>query len=169
MGTPLAERTLQRRSVVDTAEGHFHSYMVDGHEIFVDDDCQMFFDPHGLQPVHDEALVNMVTAQMLKDMNVHVARMKLAEKQSDGNDILAEALRWHLAFTGGAVQPLEKDGITFYQVGRNASHEFFVGFKDGQRYVLSVCCDWDEDLQEAVLEENVRAVDTWDNCYLGHL
>lgn len=169
MTNKLAQRKLHRRSVVDTAGGQFFAYEADGHVVYVDDDGNLFFDTEGKQPVADEHITTLVTQQMLQDSRVFDARIKLSEQHSGGSGLLARALRWHLDYNGGEIHPLNKDGINFYQVGRNASHQFFVGYNDGKQFVLSVCCDWDEEQQDTVIEERVREVDSWDGCYLGHL
>ena len=35
---------------------------------------------------------------------------------------------------GVALRPQMEDGVPFYRVGRNASHSFYLGYKDGQLY-----------------------------------
>ena len=67
---------------------------------------------------------------------------------------------------GGVVR---RRGVTFFIAGRNASHEFYVGAKNGQRYVLSMTGDWEEDEngKEVFVEtEDLRPVETWG--YIGH-
>ena len=67
---------------------------------------------------------------------------------------------------GGMVR---REGIAFFVAGRNASHEFYVGAKDGQRYVLAVGCDWEiseDGEEEFVCSEDHWPVETWG--YIGH-
>lgn len=46
----------------------------------------------------------------------------------------------HLAYTGDLVmdQGITIQGSTFWQVGRNASHEFYLGVIDGKLYRYSI-------------------------------
>lgn len=51
-----------------------------------------------------------------------------------------EIIPWNIKFNGGESpdEPFIVDGIRFWIVGRNASHEFCAGTKDGKRYSLTV-------------------------------
>lgn len=59
------------------------------------------------------------------------------------DDTLKKILTRHLLFeyqrcsSVGEPSPTEEDGIPFYRVGRNASHEFYLGYKDGVEYAGS--------------------------------
>ena len=70
------------------------------------------------------------------------ARAKImAERLFQGNTLAEEFLRWHMEFQGEArvtESPYMVDGIPFYQVGRNTSHEFFAGMRDGQLYRCAI-------------------------------
>ena len=68
----------------------------------------------------------------------------------------------HLNYTGGVEQsPTLVEGIEFYSVGHNASHNFYIGYKDGQKWRLSYCLADDEDAQ------HLTKVDHFDGYY-GH-
>ncbi len=85
---------------------------------------------------------------------------------------LAEIRRWHGEFVryrsyGGP--PVMRNGVRFYQVGRNASHEFFIGVDaDGQRYVHAVGENgWDEN-DNPIIGERIYPVESFAGHYLGH-
>lgn len=91
------------------------------------------------------------------------ARDAYAVAQAGSDPLLTTVLRTNLWYTRGAChEPVVRDGVAFYVVGRNASHEFSLGVRDGQRYVRSYCG------MEELEEEHIRAVPTWAGCYLGH-
>lgn len=169
MRTPLAERKLHRRAIVSTQSEDLFVYEVHGEQIFADDNGCLSYDTAKKDPVVDESTASVVLAQMMQDGRVVSARRKLAQKQAGGSGLLARVLGWHLEFTSGHMQPCPEGDLTFFQVGRNASHEFFVAIDDGQPHVMSICCDWDEEKQEAVIEKRIRKVNTLSACYLGHL
>lgn len=65
-------------------------------------------------------------------------RTKLVEEAANGNEMLHKVLRASIDFNNGFLQkPSQKEGIDFYPVGRNASHEFYLGVKDGKLFSLS--------------------------------
>jgi len=85
---------------------------------------------------------------------------------------LAEVLRWHLEYMRykGDLEdpPVVRDGVAFYQVGRNASHYFFAGVdSDGRKFICTVGDSCDEN-GELTVVEHVYEVDTFSGHYLGH-
>jgi hypothetical protein len=85
--------------------------------------------------------------------------------------ILAEVLMWHMRHSGVAEpdKPHEVDGIPFYCVGHNASHEFYAGTKDGKRYRYSVgeSCEVEEFDLPKIDRSPVTEVPDWGGYY-GH-
>ena len=66
-------------------------------------------------------------------------RRKVAERIADGNSMLATIIEIHLQYIRGLTpRSVHKQGIDFYILGHNASHEFHIGVKDGEiwRYVI---------------------------------
>lgn len=81
-------------------------------------------------------------------------------------DIIAEVKKMHKEFVGEhayRAKVVEHEGVTFSIVGQNASHDFFIGTKDGKRFILSVA-NW----EDGSSEECCREVDSWEGEYLGH-
>ena len=82
-------------------------------------------------------------------------------------DIKDEVLRKHKEFVGD--QPhrahvMQREGIKFFIVGRNASHDFFIGTKDGKRFILS----FGEGPDEGSYRYRMEEVESWCGRYLGH-
>ena len=93
-----------------------------------------------------------------------------AHALSNGDSVLQRIIRAALGFTN-SFEPstTEHDGITFYHVGRNASHEFYLGRKDGKTF--KYCCgesgrtdDEGYDIPETNISECPN--DSWG--YVGH-
>ena len=100
----------------------------------------------------------------------HERAKTLAEQLHAGNPQAVEMFKAHLDFNDGDVDsdPLEYNGVVFYQVGRNASHQFFFGMKDGQAYRYSCGEGWeDEETGKWELEELFDPVDDFSG-YCGH-
>src|SRR3989344_3481943 len=67
------------------------------------------------------------------------------------DEIRKELQEWNRAYNGGkdVDDPHIRNGIEFWRVGHNASHEFHAGAMDGKRFRYSVDCavdyeDWPE-------------------------
>jgi len=119
--------------------------------------------------VTDPAVVSRVRTMRDEDLETADARMQYAVALSDGCEDLAEVLGWHLWFCDGSMmEPIVEEGISFYQMGRNASHSFYAGVKDGKRFTMS--CgddDYDDDAEEWISSYHVVEVtDGWG--YMGH-
>ncbi len=70
-----------------------------------------------------------------------------------------------MEYNHGRIEPYPVEGIVFYQVGRNASHEFYAGAKDGRRYTFTSGEDYDEDGNFRP-DKRVYEVEKWG--YMGH-
>jgi|SRR3989344_4695284 len=68
-----------------------------------------------------------------------VEMVELAKLLANGDVILEEVLLWNMHFYGGRAPsaPTKRKGIYFWMVGRNASHQFEAGMKNGKRYRYS--------------------------------
>lgn len=112
-----------------------------------------------------------VRRQGEEDMQIAKNRREKAEELSKGD----RALRWVLlnamSYANGEATPTKFDwttkvdpSIEFYQLGRNASHSFYAGVKDGQRWYLSQ----DDDPQDRE-DIFVKRVGSFDEIgYWGH-
>lgn len=84
------------------------------------------------------------------------------------DSILANIIYSHMEYMG-SLQPCAtiRDGIEFYCLGHNASHEFYLGRKNGEtwKYVIGESIEEDEDGYPKV-ESRVTKVD--DIGYCGH-
>lgn len=88
-----------------------------------------------------------------------------ANERAGKDRILADIILWHLHYSNGSLtEPRVVDGISFWEVGHNASHSFSIGCKDGKRYARSCTCD-DEGKEIAHVRE-VPSDEDWG--YLGH-
>ncbi|MFH1430355.1 MAG: hypothetical protein ABIG71_02405 [Candidatus Uhrbacteria bacterium] len=90
-------------------------------------------------PVTDPELLATVARMRAEDEAIIDAREALVRERANGDEVLAEVLSRHVEYQNGRVDesPRVHDGVTFYIVGRNASHEFYAGAKDGRRFVMS--------------------------------
>jgi len=85
---------------------------------------------------------------------------KIANRDYGGDPRAVEMLLAHLNFEGGRVSGRTVQGIKFFTVGQNATHQFAMGMRDGQCYRLSVGEDSGPDIRE---------LEDWEDCsYWGH-
>jgi len=63
--------------------------------------------------------------------------------------------------------PSVHDGISFYLVGRNASHQFYLGAKDGHLYRASYDCMWEPCDRCSAAVERVHHVEEWTMEFAG--
>jgi hypothetical protein len=143
----------------------FFSYLFDDHEYLKGRKGIFIQDENGnLAPCDDPKIRSSVEMLEAEDRKVCDARARLAIRYSEGDPILERILWIHLEFNGGRIDPHPHEGILFFSVGRNASHQFSVGVKDGKCYVYSI----GESSREGEWEEEVREVasDNWG--YVGH-
>lgn len=146
------------------------SYRVQGREYIMPDSSVPEKDkgrPYSLEDkgfVADEDIIREVREQAEMDKNIKNARAEKAEAMSGGDPLLAEVIRSNIDYNNGEVgQPMVVNGIDFYQVSRNSSHEFFMGVMDGKRYTYSFAPDEDSDGAG-----RVREVDDFESGYHGH-
>lgn len=119
--------------------------------------------------VTDPAVLISIKAQIQEDIEIRAARRVLATEKSQQDSKLKEVLLAHLEYTGGHVSSHIEEGITFYQVGRNASHEFYLGVKDGKYYRLS-CGEggWNDEEDMPTFEKHISELDSDNWGYVGH-
>ena len=123
-------------------------------------------------PVSDQSIIVRVLALQAEDTAIDAARdaeaLALAERLHEGNPEAAQLLRAHLEFEDSLeVCPHEHEGVIFYQVGHNASHQFFFGMKDGQCYQYSSGDGGEDENGVWQLEEDFGPVDDMSG-YCGH-
>ncbi|MBT5503780.1 hypothetical protein HOK15_06220 [Candidatus Falkowbacteria bacterium] len=123
--------------------------------------------------VTDQAIIDQMKAMYADDQIVDAKRdataKDFAEKLHGGDERAESMIRMHLEFED-SLEPysMEREGGMFYQVGRNASHQFYFGMKEGQAYRYACGEGWeDEDTGEWNLDESQYPVDNWDG-YCGH-
>ncbi len=90
---------------------------------------------------------------------------EVAKALHEADPVTREILCWHLEYEHGQIRSVEKKGITFYQVGHNASHEFYAGAKEGRKYKYTVGEDYDEE-GNFCPDEQIYEVEEWG--YMGH-
>lgn len=114
--------------------------------------------------VEDPSIINKVKNLSEKDASIKEARKQRAEQLAGGDEDLEHVYYWNMEYSNGDVdkKPLKKDEIDFYQVGRNASHDFFVGVKDGKKYRLSFMSG--EFNEDSLQKEEIN---DWEG-YFGH-
>lgn len=95
-------------------------------------------------------------------------RAQLIETLSGTCEIKKAILRMHMDYNRGRSidKPTIIDDIEFYRVGHNASHEFYAGVKEGQRYVYTTGEEGYSEEDGPIYEENIYPVEQWG--YLGH-
>jgi len=81
--------------------------------------------------------------------------------ETEHDELLARVIRLAQEHDGDEPTPIVRDGIEFYRVGHNASHEFYLGVKDGVLY-------------DCAVGEDIDPPPTVEKCerfpgYVGHL
>lgn len=111
-------------------------------------------------------VIKKALAEEKKNTQILEARKNRVQELAKGDHNLKQVLDWHQDFTDGLIlEPVVKDGIAFYQVGRNSSHEFYAGTKGGKRYVYSIGESADD---SDGFDENIREVEDASWGYMGH-
>ncbi|MBN2096741.1 hypothetical protein JW752_05120 [Candidatus Peregrinibacteria bacterium] len=110
-----------------------------------------------------DALDYLSELEEVRRIEEHVDEVAQALREAD--TITRDILCWHLEYTQGQIRPIEKEGIIFYQVGHNASHEFYAGVKEDRKYKYTVGENYDEE-GNFYPDEKIYEVDEWG--YMGH-
>lgn len=171
--TPLYERPLHPQGAVYSLDDEDHwdgeTYRLNGvRYILVKKNGKViiYIDEKG-DEITDPATIKLVLNAAKENEEIREARKNHAIELAQGDQDLQEILEWHMEYSNGPINPFEEDGITFYQVGRNSSHEFYAGIKDGKKYRLTVGESGLEDEDgEVLFESKISEVDEWD--YMGH-
>jgi hypothetical protein len=191
---PMSDLVAKRKNIcgwgADSQGSEFTFYVVgeypENKEYRLLENGQVFegdsFDP---VEVTDPSVMAMVKGLAEADRQIDAARRARAKqlaKQLHGGDPRAEDMfLWHMEFRNGDVAPtpLTRNGVNFYQVGRNASHSFFLGMKNGKCFHRSFTFWLEEDMYgqlvldedgapKEVEEEHIRQVHSWRGLYCGH-
>lgn len=149
------------------------------------------------EKIEDPFLIQTVQKLIASHDNEVSAREKRlkqrAEELANGAPQLKLIYELHLSFGHKEnldIHPIEKQGINFYAVGRNSSHYFYLGVKEGQLYEMTqgeedlatagiidqttINLDEEEVLRDqggsivAIFREHIRPVDSLEGLYLGH-
>jgi len=136
--------------------------------------------------VTDEAILQQIRNFPLEDRQIELARQEVAVQRAkedfSGDTRAVTMFCTALAFNCFALeqeddnpytQPTSKNGISFYQVGRNASHSFYMGMKlqdDGEIHCYSGAYgeEFDEKTREWDHVFTHHEVDSWSGGYYGH-
>src|SRR3989339_405386 len=172
---PLREQPLERRgyfSASRTATGEDivgTLYSLENKEYVLTDGPEgrlvIFHDiGNGEFPVVvDQNIIEQVLQMDRKDHSIFEARKAYAKEMANGDLVLEEVLIGHMDFNNGHIsKPEVQEGINFYQLGRNASHDFYAGTKDGKKYVYTFGeISWDEKTDRSEFGGHVSEVDDW--------
>jgi hypothetical protein len=116
---------------------------------------------------HDKDIVAEIREQKAKDLFILQARDWLVIEMSEGDEILEGIYKMHIRYNSGEIDdPDIYQGVPFWPVGRNASHEFYLGVSNGQRYRMSEGYEYDD----AGIGGNVRSSRPVEDFhgYMGH-
>ena len=113
--------------------------------------------------VTDRTIIEKIRDEIEKNEAIKEARVIRAEELSQGDGLLERVLLDNMYYKNGDADsdPLILEGINFYQVGRNASHEFYMGTKDGKKYICNI---EPGETDKVYMEE----VENWEGRYYGH-
>ena len=147
----------------------FVDWTAPGEEYIIEDETKSVYHKaeNQITPVTCEDIINEIRDQNIQDALIHTARKHLAKLAAGGDPIIAGIFSIHIQFNGGEIDdPLILENIPFWQVGRNSTHGFYLGVKDGQRYRMSEYWDWDKEEGDR-LEQQISPVDDFSG-YIGH-
>lgn len=150
-----------------TISGVYYTIENQNYVFMPDSGCVYLYKNFPNTEITDPEIIGKIEALTEEDELIQNARQQAVEILAK-SDVMRDILRMHMEFTGGEIEPIEKDDIVFYQVGRNASHEFYAGYKDGQKYVYTCGETWDSenDPHTPGTEEKITPVNEWG--YMGH-
>ena len=120
-----------------------------------------------LHLVNHQDTIDEVLNQRTQDMLIVASRYYLAKQAAGDSQPLYHIFHMNINFSDGTLdEPTVVDGIPFWQVGRNASHGFYMGYSDGQLYRMSEGYEWD-DQGNSMLDRHVTPVEDFGG-YMGH-
>lgn len=141
--------------------------------VFVCNKDDHHYHTHHYTPVQDSQIISAIRNLELEDFQIRQARQVEAHRLAAemGEALLATPIFYNMFFNDGAPdKPTffqeQAPGIPFFQVGRNSSHQFYMGAKDGQRYRVSTGYDYTPEDGE-IFCVNLSKTDDWSG-YWGH-
>jgi len=126
----------------DGSRVHGDMYCFDGKEYIQSEEG--VYDSESRVFISDATVKESIAKLEAEDKKINQSRDWIAKQYSEGDSTLEMILRAHLEFEGGKIHPYSHEGILFFQVGQNSSHQFYVGTRDGKTYRLSVGEEYDE-------------------------
>jgi|GEM_PF-2368409 hypothetical protein len=140
-----ARKETNRTGSLFSSEGSFQCFSVDGKRYLVSHapeawgeyPPQIETDDHEKVPVTDLAIHKELARMMKEDVDIRKARTDLVKELANGDEDLEHIYLLNIYFNQGELDdPKTESDIGFYQVGRNASHLFFFGARDGKKYMM---------------------------------
>lgn len=121
----------------------------------------------------DPELIAEMNRRIELTEQIENARKQQAKKLANGNKILETIFKLHICFTDGEIRvPYIFEDIKFYQVGRNATHVFYLGGRNGKLYRYSSCglfYDKNEGyFADEAVDEYYHEVENLADEYIGH-
>ena len=138
-------------------------YNVGDKEYLYTKDDNLYLYARNLRKINGEEGKSVKTLIQRRKNRLHLIReerQRIARKLSGLDAVLEEILLMHMDWNNGKIgQNVISDQIVFYQVGEDTANEFFVGTKEGKRYIRVY---WPE-----VKEEDIYEVERFEGKYLG--
>lgn len=138
---------------ISQPDGSFKEYVYctfDDKDYHKNEDGIFVYDSdHRLRQCDDPEVRRSFEKLETEDRKINQSRDWIAKQYAEGDSILEEILRMHLDFTCGKIEPFSYEGILFFQLGRNSSHEFFVGIRNGKTYRMSTGEEYDPETPDS--------------------
>jgi len=130
------------------------------HEIYVKDS-------NYLHRVENPEIIDEVRNQRAQDLIILASRYYLARQAAGDDPVLYRIYEQNINYNAGAIdEPTIVDEIPFWQVGRNASHGFYFGYRDGQLYRMSEGYEYDVQ-GNSFLDRHITPIEDFSG-YMGH-
>ena len=139
---------------------------------YIRDDCGNWWtedsNESDFERVVDKVVLKRLEALHIEDEQIKDERQQEVQRLAAGNDDLAFILQIHAeGHDGQMCPPSEFEGVQMYCVGRNASHEFYLGVKGGKRYYCSIGEGPYDEYDIPTCERHFEEITDWPS-YLGH-
>lgn len=111
------------------------------------------------QKVSDPDLIAKLDAIRCEDLAIIEEWRTCAREHANADPLLEQVLFSSIGYNNGClIEPEIRDDVAFYLVHMNATVSFYIGCKDGKKYVFDTWDSWDKATGDFVPRESIRCL-----------